>query len=1047
MNVDKLTQQVETACGCADALRQRTLLMPMVTEILEELHTTLEELRLTSSELRQHHQVIEAERERYMELFQEAPDGYLVTDENGSIQNANRAAAILLNTQQEFLLGQPLSRFIADEQRPAFRAQLNQLHQGEQVREWTVLLHPIDATPLGAALRVNVVHNHQGTQLRVVVRDVTEDKRALEKERLIAASAHRIRQSLNVQEILNTTVAEVRQLLQTDRVIVYRFQPDWTGDVVAESVASGWQSILGMRITDPLGETYIQSHRQGQVTAIENIYTAGIDQYHIDLVARFGAVGNLVVPILYEEQLWGLLIAHHCSGPRQWQQLEIDLLKSLATQAAIAIYQAQHYEQTQHQAQREQALNRVTQAIHQSLDLETVFSTTVNEIRQLLGVSRVVICHFASVEQGKIVAESVDPTCPSMLNTIIREPLNIERIEPYRQGKTRVVDDVQQITLLSNVTQFAHQRQIRAFLTVSIQLGNQFWGVLAAHECFGPRHWQPCEIALLEQLATQVAIAIHQAQLYEQLTTLNANLESQVAERTAQLHEQMQQLEVRTAELTTSQAQMQAILDQTPAIIYIIGVDGCMKFANAEWYRVFGPLFGNSIVGRHLTEFLTPEHAESFFRENRTILAEGTVMSFENDQPLADGVHTYIRTKFPLRDAKGEIYAFCGVSLDITERKQMETALRQSEERFRSLSACSPVGIFEADTAGRCLYTNLSCQRICGFTLEESLGEGWSQFVHPDDRERAFAEWSLCAREGREYSDEFRFQTKDGMVHWVHVRSAPMFAASGELVGHVGTVEDITQRRQAQADILAALCQERELGELRNTFLSLVSHEFRTPLTTIRSSAQLLERYTNRLSDEKKQIHYQRIESAVERMTELLDEVLLIGQAEAGKLKYEPKPIDLVQWCRNLVEGMQVVIHNTHSGRSHQHILTFSNDGNCRNAQMDEKLLEHIFTNLLSNAIKYSPSGGTIQFDVVCADSEAIFRITDSGIGIPKSDLPKLFESFSRASNVGVIQGTGLGLAIVKKAVDLHAGTLAVESEVGVGTTFTVTLPLKSIDH
>jgi len=176
----------------------------------------------------------------------------------------------------------------------------------------------------------------------------------------------------------------------------------------------------------------------------------------------------------------------------------------------------------------------------------------------------------------------------------------------------------------------------------------------------------------------------------------------------------------------------------------------------------------------------------------------------------------------------------------------------------------------------------------------------------------------------------------------------------------------------------------------------------------------------------------------------LLDEVLLIGQAEAGKLKFEPQPMDLVPWCRDLVEGMQVVADNRHQNASHQHLITFTSSGECTDAQVDEKLLGHILTNLLSNAIKYSSEGGTVQFDLVCTAREAIFCITDSGIGIPGEYLPQLFESFQRASNVGTIQGTGLGLAIVKKAVDLHRGTIAVESEVGIGTTFTVRLPLKS---
>ncbi|MBD2128601.1 PAS domain S-box protein [Microcoleus sp. ZQ-A2] len=134
---------------------------------------------------------------------------------------------------------------------------------------------------------------------------------------------------------------------------------------------------------------------------------------------------------------------------------------------------------------------------------------------------------------------------------------------------------------------------------------------------------------------------------------------------------------------------------------------------------------------------------------------------------------------------------------DIILAQQAEQRLRENEERFQSLSACSPVGIFLTDVEGRCTYTNPRCQAICGFTLEESLGVGWSQSVYPEDRERVFADWSKSTREGREYSDEFRFQTKEGTVRWVHIRSSPMFSDKGKLIGHVGTVEDITERKQA----------------------------------------------------------------------------------------------------------------------------------------------------------------------------------------------------------------------------------------------------------
>ncbi len=246
-----------------------------------------------------------------------------------------------------------------------------------------------------------------------------------------------------------------------------------------------------------------------------------------------------------------------------------------------------------------------------------------------------------------------------------------------------------------------------------------------------------------------------------------------------------------------------------------------------------------------------------------------------------------------------------------------------------------------------------------------------------------------------------------------------------------------SQLLHLEAELRLALKKEKELSQLRSEFMSLISHEFRTPLTTILSSDQLLQRYGNKLSDEKQQNHHQRIQHAVGYMTQLLEEVLLIGSAEAGKLKFEPTLIDVVAFCGELIETLQL--------NTTQHKLLFVSDSKELYAQMDQKLLGHIFTNLLSNAIKFSPNGSVIQLDLVSSSEIVVFRIQDNGIGIPDKDLPLLFESFSRASNVGCIQGTGLGLTIVKKSVDLHGGQIAVESEVGVGTTFTVTLPLNNL--
>jgi signal transduction histidine kinase/CheY-like chemotaxis protein len=231
-----------------------------------------------------------------------------------------------------------------------------------------------------------------------------------------------------------------------------------------------------------------------------------------------------------------------------------------------------------------------------------------------------------------------------------------------------------------------------------------------------------------------------------------------------------------------------------------------------------------------------------------------------------------------------------------------------------------------------------------------------------------------------------------------------------------------------------SLEKEKELSALKSRFVTMTSHEFRTPMSTILSSTELLEHFGHRLSEDKKNIHFNRIQSAIKNMTQLLDDVLVFGKAEAGKLELKPVCFDLNIFCQELVEEMQL-------NAGSQYNISFVAKGDHTNVYMDEKILHQILNNLLSNAIKYSPQGGKINFELVCEDNLAIFTIKDQGIGIPKIEQAQLFNSFYRASNVGGIAGTGLGLAIVKKCVDLQGGLITVNSEVGVGTTFTVTMP------
>lgn len=291
-------------------------------------------------------------------------------------------------------------------------------------------------------------------------------------------------------------------------------------------------------------------------------------------------------------------------------------------------------------------------------------------------------------------------------------------------------------------------------------------------------------------------------------------------------------------------------------------------------------------------------------------------------------------------------------------------------------------------------------------------------------------------------------------------------------------IEIALTRHYAEQKVRQALETEKELSKLKSLFVANASHEFRTPLATIRSSVDLLELYSKGLMDQQKNKHFQRINLAIDQLLQLLDDLLVIGKAEAGKLDFNPVPLNLVEFSQNLVEELQINVGIQHSLKNFNNSLylnpdsqqlpiserdaaqtlpgqneanlesdapkriAFTYQGNFANASMDEKLLQKILTNLLSNAIKYSPESEIVNFDLSCEDEIVTFRIQDQGIGIALEDQPQLFEPFYRAANVGKIKGTGLGLSIVKKCVELQGGQISLESQVGMGSTFIVKLPL-----
>jgi PAS domain S-box-containing protein len=369
---------------------------------------------------------------------------------------------------------------------------------------------------------------------------------------------------------------------------------------------------------------------------------------------------------------------------------------------------------------------------------------------------------------------------------------------------------------------------------------------------------------------------------------------------------------------------------------------------------------------------------------------------------------------------------------DVTESKRIEETLKLNEARFRILAETTEASILLIQGKQLC-YVNPALEKLTGYTIKELLTNFDLEKLILNKKLRQVNRQDgipLC-----EYQ-EIQIRTKNGIHRWLACTVAlldGMFDFAGKPV-ELMTAIDITDYKQAELELCQALEQAKRLSEQKERFVSMLCHQFRIPLNIVSFSTDLLKRYFDQWTEEKKYSYFALIQLGIKQISELLDEILLFGKAEGTKLDYKPVEIYLNQFCSDIAQQVELA-------NSNQHSIHFISGDNCTTAYFDPKMLQHILTNLLSNAIKYSHDDSTVMFELRCEDENMIFKIKDAGIGIPVEDRQQIFEPFYRGSNIDSIPGTGLGLSIVKTLVDLHGGVITLESQVGVGTTFTVMLP------
>jgi len=501
-------------------------------------------------------------------------------------------------------------------------------------------------------------------------------------------------------------------------------------------------------------------------------------------------------------------------------------------------------------------------------------------------------------------------------------------------------------------------------------------------------------------------------------------------------------IEERTTSWMEGELRLRTIVEATPVIVFSLDLESNFTFLSGHTKQILGYL-PHELLGKPLLSLFPDKPVLATGFQN---LATGRVFMVD----IEFNGHWLSISVFAKQEGDA-LTGFIGVIQDISERKYAELTVIQERNLLRTLLDNIPDYIFIKDRDGRFIETNNAHAAGSNLSREAMINHTAMELFDPTLAEQFHADDMYVMTNGKSITNEERTTTgEDGSKRWVLTTKVPLYDENKKnIIGLVGISRDITDRRNAEATRRQAeqnrieiernrieIEREHEIIDLKQRFITTVSHDFRTPLSIIKMSASTLQTYYDRFSPDKRVEKFTQIHSQIDHMVNLLDDVLTLSKAQGGKLDISLKSFDLRYFCERVWEDMIEVNQQKHQCR-------FEFLANTPQIVADEHLLQQILVNLLSNAFKYTPVEGNIQFKIASDDQYIIFYISDSGYGIPENDQKHLFEPFYRGANVKTIQGTGLGLMIVKTYVEIHQGNIVVETKEGVGTTFTVKIPRK----
>ena len=599
---------------------------------------------------------------------------------------------------------------------------------------------------------------------------------------------------------------------------------------------------------------------------------------------------------------------------------------------------------------------------------------------------------------------------------------------------------------------------------------------------------------------------------------------------------------------THAEDELRALVNAIPHFVWIMRSDGGAAYANRRWCDYTG-LSPEQLQGDGWLQLIHPDERPRIQEAWQTAVRTGTPYEVEHRirQGSTGEYHWFLARGIPYRDAQGAILSWVGTCTDIDEQKRAEQQLRASEQNLRVLAETLPQLVWRIGADGLSDFFNQRFRDYTHASDEQLQGYGWSQFLHPDDAERALAAREHALRTGCPYEVEYRFREgQTGSYRWFLARGVPLRNASGQIVKWFGTSTDIEEQkrteqalRQSQERVRALMnssiigitsvewegkviveaneaflhmtgytqedvrsrmlsraritppedaplfecahqelaahgqhtpfetevvCKDgsrlpilvggvlfqdhprqivafvldnsarKELEQRKDTFISMASHELRNPLTILKLQTTLLHRQLAKQGLQASAPALASIETQINTITRLVDELLDVTKIQAGRLEYQQETVDLDALLQEIADTMQHT-HPSHTILVHGAVQT--------SLVGDPDRLAQVFINLLSNAIKYSPQAQTVEIDLCASEDVVNIRVRDHGLGIPQEQREKIFERFYRAAGPRqkAIPGLGMGLYIVAEIINRHGGTISVDSEVGKGSTFTVTLP------